>query len=52
VATALDAYLVSPTGQQTKLGVTPVEGTGATEGAALSDACREFTSWVKGQPLK
>jgi len=51
VAQALDTYLVSPTGTQTKLGVTPVDGTGATEGAALSNACLEFASWVSRRPL-
>ena len=52
IAHALDAYLVSPSGLQTKLAVTPVEGTGATEGAALEDACSAFAAWVSEQPLK
>lgn len=50
-AKAIDTYLVNPDGKQTKLRVTPVEGTGVTEGAALADACSAFASWVSHQPL-
>ncbi|MCC6990769.1 MAG: hypothetical protein IT181_17310 [Acidobacteria bacterium] len=50
VAQALDAYLVNPDGVQTKLGVTPVDATGATESAALSNACVEFAAWVSHRP--